>query len=69
MNSRRRIPESSPWIREAYRGEGCEGSVVRAGADVRCTALVCRWPEPEANPRRRPGPLSLMSFVKHCGHG
>jgi hypothetical protein len=26
MNSRRRILKSFPWIKEAYRGEGCKGT-------------------------------------------
>jgi hypothetical protein len=30
MNSRRRMLESSPWMKEAYRGEGCKGTVAPA---------------------------------------
>jgi hypothetical protein len=38
MNSRRRILDTSPWISEPYHSAGCKGTMVRAGADVRCTA-------------------------------
>jgi hypothetical protein len=38
MNSLRRILDPSPWIRRAYRSDGCKGTMVLPGADVRCTA-------------------------------
>jgi hypothetical protein len=55
MNSRLRILESSPWIKEAYRGEGCKGTGARAAAGI--AALH----ESESGPNRPPGLLLAMS--------
>jgi hypothetical protein len=38
----RRILDPAPWISEPYRSGGCKETTVRVGADVRCTALVCK---------------------------
>jgi hypothetical protein len=40
MNSRRRILDRSPWVSEPHFSDGCMGTIVRAGADALCAALV-----------------------------
>jgi hypothetical protein len=61
----------------AYPGQGCKGTgyswlaadLVIEPRAICCSALVGFWPESEAPLAAGGGPLSLMSFVKHYGHG
>ena len=52
MNSRRRILKSFPWIKEAYRGEGCKGTgfALQPGLLHCVSPEVCRCYEADEGP-------------------